>query len=86
MHANPHDWIIPDWPVPAGVRALCTTRAGGVSTAPWDSCNLGDHVGDATTASADKGARLVAAAGEALARLIVELQSRPAPQAQGDAE
>lgn len=25
---------------------MCTTRAGGVSTAPYDSFNLGDHVGD----------------------------------------
>ncbi len=41
-----HDWIIPDWPAPARVRALCSTRSGGVSVAPWDSCNLGDHVGD----------------------------------------
>ncbi|MGM0571651.1 peptidoglycan editing factor PgeF [Marinobacter sp.] len=36
----------PDWPAPAKVRALCTTRAGGVSSAPWASMNLGDHVGD----------------------------------------
>ena len=39
-------WIVPDWPVPAGVRALSTTRAGGVSVAPYDSLNLGTHVGD----------------------------------------
>ena len=43
MHAN---WLIPDWPVPAQVRAVFTTRHGGVSPAPWDSLNLGDHVGD----------------------------------------
>ncbi len=36
----------PDWPAPAGVRALCTTRAGGASAAPFDSFNLGDHVRD----------------------------------------
>jgi polyphenol oxidase len=29
------------------VRSVCTTRAGGVSKAPFDSLNLGDHVGDA---------------------------------------
>lgn len=29
------------------MRAVCTTRAGGVSEAPFDSLNLGDHVGDA---------------------------------------
>lgn len=40
------DWLIPDWPAPAGVRAVCTTRAGGVSAAPYDRFNLGDHVGD----------------------------------------
>ncbi|MDP4623245.1 MAG: laccase domain-containing protein, partial [Hydrogenophaga sp.] len=32
--------------LPAGVRAVCTTRIGGVSAAPFDSFNLGDHVGD----------------------------------------
>ena len=38
--------ITPEWPAPAGVHALCTTRAGGVSAPPYDSLNLGDHVGD----------------------------------------
>ena len=42
----PADWLVPDWPLPAGVHALCTTRAGGVSLPPYDSLNLGDHVGD----------------------------------------
>ena len=35
-----------DWPLPRGVRAAFTTRAGGASLAPWDSFNLGVHVGD----------------------------------------
>src|SRR3989338_243517 len=38
--------IIPDWPAPAGVKALQTTRQGGVSIVPYDSLNLGSHVGD----------------------------------------
>jgi YfiH family protein len=38
--------ISPDWPAPANVKSLMTTRAGGVSGAPWESLNLGDHVGD----------------------------------------
>ncbi len=46
----PADWLVPDWPVPAGVHALCTTRTGGVSTAPYDRLNLGAHVGDDATA------------------------------------
>ncbi len=40
------DCLIPDWPAPANVRALQTLRMGGCSPAPWDSLNLGDHVGD----------------------------------------
>ncbi len=39
-------FILPDWPAPSGVRALSTTRRGGVSIAPWQSFNLASHVGD----------------------------------------
>ena len=38
--------LIPDWPAPKNVRALQTTRIGGISAVPYDSFNLGDHVGD----------------------------------------
>lgn len=38
--------IYPDWPAPANVKALQTTRVGGISAAPYDSLNLGLHVGD----------------------------------------
>ncbi|CAB5707663.1 Laccase domain protein yfiH [Delftia tsuruhatensis] len=44
--ALPESWLVPDWPAPPGVHALCTSREGGVSRAPWGSLNLGDHVGD----------------------------------------
>lgn len=44
--------IIPDWPAPNNVKSLQTTRLGGVSAAPYDSLNLGDHVGDAPQAVA----------------------------------
>lgn len=40
------DVIIPDWPLPSGVRALVTTRQGGVSQGAYASLNLGAHVGD----------------------------------------
>lgn len=40
------DLLTPDWPAPPNVRALQTLRPGGCSAAPWDSFNLGDHVGD----------------------------------------
>ena len=35
----------PDWSL-ASIKALCTTRTGGFSKDPYDSFNLGDHVGD----------------------------------------
>lgn len=38
--------LFPDWPAPASVRACVTTRAGGVSQAPYAGLNLGAHVGD----------------------------------------
>ena len=52
------DWLIPDWPAPARVKACVTTRAGGVSQAPFDSLNLGDHVGDDPAAVAENRRRL----------------------------
>jgi hypothetical protein len=36
----------PDWSAPDRVRAISTTRAGGVSGRPWNSLNLGVHVED----------------------------------------
>lgn len=44
---NP-DWLVAQWPAPPHVHAVCTTRAGGISSAPFDSMNLGNHVGDDT--------------------------------------
>ena len=44
--ALPEHCIVPDWPAPANVKALQTTRHGGVSAAPYDTLNLGMHVGD----------------------------------------
>lgn len=40
------DCLLPDWKLPASVRAVMTTRNGGVSHSPFDSLNLGEHVGD----------------------------------------
>ncbi len=38
--------IAPDWPIPRHVRAVSTTRSGGVSQGPFHSLNLAQHVGD----------------------------------------
>ncbi|WP_287880661.1 peptidoglycan editing factor PgeF [Aquitalea sp.] len=39
-------WLQADWPAPANVRTLITTRQGGRSLQPFNSFNLGTHVGD----------------------------------------
>jgi YfiH family protein len=59
----------PDWPAPPRVKAAVTTRPGGVSQIPYDSLNLGDHVGDDPAAvSINRGL---------LRELIPELPSEP---------
>ena len=40
------DWLVPDWPAPARVRAFVTTRSGGVSEGEYASMNLGSTSGD----------------------------------------
>lgn len=47
-----------DWPAPPGILALCTTRLGGVSAAPYESFNLATHVGDAPASVAANRRRL----------------------------
>jgi YfiH family protein len=39
-------FITPEWPAPPNVKALMTTRIGGVSVGPYASLNLGTRVGD----------------------------------------
>ncbi|HKJ07561.1 MAG TPA: peptidoglycan editing factor PgeF [Gammaproteobacteria bacterium] len=46
MALQQDDWILPDWPARPAVRALSTTRRGGVSASPYASWNLAEHVGD----------------------------------------
>lgn len=41
-----NELIVPDWPAPSNVKALQTTRKGGFSRSPFDTFNLGAHVGD----------------------------------------
>lgn len=50
--------LVPDWAAPAAVRAVCTTRHGGVSVPPFDTLNLGDHVRDDPAAVAINRQRL----------------------------
>jgi len=50
--------IAPDWPAPPAVRAAFTLRMGGVSAAPFDSLNVGAHVGDAGAAVTENRRRV----------------------------
>lgn len=56
------------WSAPNGVHALTTTRVGGVSASPYNTFNLGDHVGDDASA---------VAANRALLRKELKLPSEP---------
>ncbi len=62
------EFLEPEWPVPANVRAVMTTRAGGASAGPYASFNLAAHVGDEPAAVA--GNRL-------LLREALELPAEP---------
>ena len=50
----------PQWP---GVAYFCSTRNGGVSQAPWNSLNVGQHTGDDPLHVAENRRRLAPAAG-----------------------
>ncbi len=52
------EFIHPDWPAPDPVKAVSTTRIGGVSQPPFDTLNLGAHCGDQSGAVADNRRRL----------------------------
>ena len=53
--------FVPDWTLPEGVSAFVSTRSGGVSLHPYDSNNLGAHVGDDTQHVAENRRRLLSA-------------------------
>ncbi len=60
MNELPAQWIVPDWPAPASVRALITTRDGGVSSGAYSSMNLGLRTEDDPAAVTENRARLQA--------------------------
>ena len=53
----------PEWPAVPGVDAAMSQRAGGVSSGPWASLNLGVAVGDDVTAVAENRRRFATALG-----------------------
>ena len=55
------NYLRPVWPAPENVRALSTTRQGGVSEGVYHSLNVGAHVGDVPEHVAENRARVQAA-------------------------
>ncbi|WP_081299663.1 peptidoglycan editing factor PgeF [Gilliamella apicola] len=53
--------IYPYWSAPKNIRAFTTTRAGGVSRAPFSSLNLGDKTGDNYVDVAENRCRIIQA-------------------------
>jgi len=64
------DWIVPDWPAPANVCAVATTRSGGVSSGAYATMNLA------------RGRDEVDAVAENRRRFERFLPARPVPLAQ----
>lgn len=60
----------PNRPGQARVRRVSTTRVGGVSAAPFETFNLGDHVGDDPAAVAANRRRLGSSLGIGVERLV----------------
>jgi YfiH family protein len=54
-----------------GVRAFVTDRTGGVSPAPYDSLNLGDHVDDDPSNVQENRRRVAASIGVDVSRLVI---------------
>jgi YfiH family protein len=50
--------LTPEWRAPRAVRAAVTLRGGGVSAVPFDSLNVGAHVGDSAAAVAENRRRV----------------------------
>ncbi|HET9977613.1 MAG TPA: peptidoglycan editing factor PgeF [Burkholderiaceae bacterium] len=65
--------LVPDWDVDASVGALMSTRAGGVSAAPFDALNLGRAVGDEPAAVTENRRRFAAALGGAEPRWLSQV-------------
>ena len=57
------EFIVPDWPAPARVRALVTTRQGGVSGGRYTSFNQAAHCGDDLACVVANRRRLLALTG-----------------------
>ncbi|MGC8511119.1 MAG: peptidoglycan editing factor PgeF [Acidimicrobiales bacterium] len=68
---GPLDVLVVDDARALGVDAFVTTRSGGVSVGPYDSLNLGGHVGDDPARVRENRRRVAGAAGVAEDDLVI---------------
>lgn len=77
--------IRPVWGALEQIKVISTTRFGGVSQAPYDSLNLGDHVGDHPDAVALNRSRLLDEIGVQDAQWLTQVHGTECVEAQRDA-
>lgn len=75
--------IEPDWPYSDRIRTFTTTRFGGVSRPPYNSLNLGDHVGDEPVAVAENRLRLAHTIGGAAIHWLDQIHGNSVVEARG---
>ena len=78
------DFIRPDWKAPAHIQVASTLRLGGVSKAPFDALNLGDHVDDHPAAVIENRERLLSALDIERAQWLTQVHGIKCVEAKGD--
>lgn len=81
----PLEVLRPEWPAPACVRGLSTTRLGGASTGAYSSLNLGEHVGDSPEHVRENRRRLQQMLGSTQARWLKQVHGTHVARLDGDA-
>jgi YfiH family protein len=77
--------IRPDWAAPQHIKVVSTTRLGGVSSAPYDSFNVGDHVGDQPRAVLSNRGKLLNKLEIPAAQWLTQVHGKVCVEAQSDA-
>lgn len=77
--------IRPSWAAPQHIKAAVTTRLGGVSCPPYDSFNVGDHVGDQHSAVASNRGKLLNELELPAAQWLTQVHGTVCVEAQSDA-
>ncbi|WP_028470409.1 peptidoglycan editing factor PgeF [Neptunomonas japonica] len=77
--------IRPSWAAPQHIKVASTTRLGGVSSPPYDSLNVGDHVGDQSRAFISNREQLLNKLELPAAQWLTQVHGTVCVEAQNDA-